>query len=122
MSEDKDYFQGLIVDDDASGAVWKLATILAVFLAIGMVTAVWAQGTASATDVNGKLTLHRKPCQLGGWSKEWKAADWLWRGKPHDACWRMQRSDGGDGVVVVIDSAGVMSTIPPGAFVEDRPI
>ena len=82
--------------------------------------AVLAEDTYSATDMNGTLTLAMKPCPLGGWFKDWKAAKWIFRGEFYDACWRVQPTQDEKPQIVVIDSSGVMSSHSPRAFHKDE--
>lgn len=79
-----------------------------------------ADGTVSATDPNGKLTLYKTPCSMGGWFEKWKSAHWMYKGKPYEACWAVQPTRQGGQMVIVIDSSGVVTPIDPRAFSEDQ--
>lgn len=71
----------------------------------------------SVEDQNGKLTIEAKACSLGGWFASWRSARWFYQGKPYEACWSVQ-----NGVVVVIDSTGIVSAIPREAFKREEGI
>lgn len=77
--------------------------------------------TYSVTSEYGKLTLTAEPCKAHEWLKEWEVARWMWKGKPYEACWRVQ-SDGTQQLVVVVDSNGEVTTFHPGQFVQDKTI
>lgn len=95
-----------------------LAGALAFFLVFGLVKcAIGEERRFSVEDQNGKLTIEAKPCLLGGWFEKWMAASWFYQGKPYGACWSVQ-----NGVVVVIDSTGIVSAIPREAFKREEGI
>jgi hypothetical protein len=73
--------------------------------------------TFSMTDRNGKLTITMKPCPLGEWFKDWRAASWIFRGQQFEGCWTWQQR-----TIIVIDSAGAVSTHSPETFQKDTPI
>ena len=77
--------------------------------------------TYSVTSEHGKLTLTAEPCTAHAWLKGWQLARWSWRGKDYEACWRMQ-SDGRQKLVVVLDSAGEVTTFYPAQFTRDEQI
>ena len=114
----KEWFSGQILGEDleAKGAAWKLIYLLAIFLALGMVTAAWAD-TYSMVDQNGKLTLTNEPCKQGPWFKDWRAAKWVFQGKEYDACWIGQED-----LIVVLDSVGVVTTHRPHRFRKDEAV
>jgi len=75
--------------------------------------------TFSATNQNGKITRTAEPCQLGGWFKEWRSAKWFYQGKDYEACWTVQKNSEGGPLIVLVDSSGVVSSVPPAAFRKD---
>lgn len=90
-------------------------------LALAMLLApLYAADTYSASDENGKLTLTKEPCAQHPWLKEWKLARWFFQGKPYEACWNVQPTRTGGQMVVVIDSAGVVTPLPPQIFRMDE--
>lgn len=92
--------------------------LVAVLLMVVWSTA-YAQ-TMSATNEDGKLTLTKEPCKLAGpWFEKWKAAKWMYRGKPYDACWTVAGTRGGGQSILIIDSDGQVSQIDPRAFQTD---
>ena len=93
--------------------------VLIIFL---LCPAAWAgEPTYSVTSEHGKLTLTAEPCKAHEWLKGWQLARWTWQGKDYSACWRIQ-SDGRQKFVVVVDSAGDVTTFYPAQFVEDKAI
>lgn len=77
--------------------------------------------TYSATGPEGKVTLTAEPCTQHIWLAGWQIARWMWRGKAYEACWRMQRN-GGEQLVVILDSSGEVATFYPTQFVKDEAI
>lgn len=77
--------------------------------------------TYSATGPEGKVTLTADPCKQHLWLAGWQVAHWIWRGKSYDACWRMQRN-GGEQLVVILDSSGDVATFYPSQFKPDEAI
>lgn len=57
------------------------------------------------------ITLHEEACTVLPWLEKWKTATFIYQGKVHAACWRFQA-----GTVVVLDSAGDVTPVPPQAF------
>jgi hypothetical protein len=103
----------------------RIADVI-LFVFFAMTFSLWSfyalADTFSAQGSNGKLTLKKKPCSLGPWFKVWLEADWLYKGKPYKACWRVQRTQAGQDVVIVIDSSGVVSDFDAREFKQDEPI
>lgn len=100
----------------------RLGFLLAAALALVFVLfplKAWSD-TYSLTDMNGKITLTTEPCKLGGWFAKWKAATWLFRGEPYEACWIVQPTAEGALQIVIIDSSGIVSSHSPGAFRKDE--
>ena len=77
--------------------------------------------TFSLAVENGRVTLTAEPCTKHEWLKGWQLARWSWKGKAYEACWRMQKSDGGQ-LVVVLDAAGEVTTFYPAQFTVDTQI
>jgi hypothetical protein len=92
----------------------RIADVI-LFVFFAMTFSLWSfyalADTFSAQGSNGKLTLKKKPCSLG-----------LYKGKPYKACWRVQRTQAGQDVVIVIDSSGVVSDFDAREFKQDEPI
>lgn len=81
-----------------------------------------AEPTFSATNEDGKLTLTYEPCNQHPWLMEWFAAHWSFRGKDYEACWTVQPTLNGGKRVVVLDSDGVMTPLPPEIFKKDEAV
>ena len=68
------------------------------------------------------VTLMQEPCDIGGWFKDWKKAQWIYEGKRYEACWRVQQGAQGNPVVHTIDSAGDVGTLPMQGFRKDEAV
>lgn len=127
MSDDKEYFSGRHVEltdlsrEDRSRLRPIVGAVIAAMLIGGLLlyAVSYAEETRrfSVEDQNGKLTIDAKPCVVGGWFEKWKSASWFYQGKSYEACWTVQ-----NGVVVVIDSTGIVSAIPREVFKREEGI
>lgn len=68
---------------------------------------------------HNKLSLYSTPCELEGWFKKWKKAEWFWNGDVVPSCWRVQQTPDGP-VVYTIDALGDVGSIPPEAFKKEE--
>lgn len=83
--------------------------VLAVVL---MLFAMSAHAGMVARDSAGNvLSLHDEVCVAAPWLKAWKTATLQYEGKVYAACWRVQ-----DGLIMVLDSAGDITPVPPEMF------
>lgn len=78
--------------------------------------------TYSAINPDGTLTLTSEPCVQHPWLNGWQVARWMWKGKPYEACWRLQNDGEGKRLVVVLDSNGDVVTVDPRQFRKDEAI
>lgn len=99
--------------------MFRLVEAVTIMLGVALAAATWSAGAQSfsATDEDGKLTLTKEPCTAAGpWFTKWRAARWMFRGKPYDACWTVAKSASGAQMIVIIDSDGQVSNMSPNRF------
>jgi hypothetical protein len=112
MSESKPYH-----DLDRKKIHWLIR--LLVFLTCWPAAVLAGEPTYSVSSEHGKLTLTAEPCKAHEWLNGWQLARWTWQGKYYEGCWRIQ-SDGRQKLVVVLDSAGEVTTFYPAQFIKDE--
>ncbi len=72
----------------------------------------YAEPTMVARDAAGNMvTLQQEKCVASPWMEKWKTAVFVDEGKTFAACWRIQ-----DGGVMIVDSAGDVTNLPPEIF------
>lgn len=71
-----------------------------------------AHGGYFARDRDGNIVrVNDKPCEIGGWLKQFRSAEILYKGKSFKACWTLVGK-----TVLLIDEEGDVSGVPIGEF------
>jgi hypothetical protein len=96
--------------------------VVLIFLTCWPAAVLADESTYSASNPDGRLTLTSEPCLVHPWLNGWQVARWMWKGKPYEACWRLQNDGGDKKLVVVLDSNGEVVTVDPRQFTRDAPI
>ena len=66
----------------------------------------------TARDAGGNtVTLQDEKCVIAPWLDKWKTAVFVYNGKTYASCWRIQNNE-----VVILDSGGDVTVLPPDIF------
>ena len=91
--------------------------VLSLIVAAVLAPRAWAQDDSMEATAGGlRLVIHKDACQLGGWFKEWKKAEWYVNGQEVAACWRLIQRPDGSLSVSTVDAAGDPGSMPLSMF------